>query len=69
MKKILFLIAGGVLYVGAFVVIGLLYYLMPAGSTFPVILIVLPAIPMLWLGSICLRNGNAPKALLLQWKK
>ena len=37
-----------------------MYYLMPAGSRFPVILIVAPAIPMLWLGSICLKARRCP---------
>ena len=68
MKKTLFLIIGWCLYIGAFVTIALMYYLMPAGSTFPVILIVVPAIPMLWLGSICLKRGGAPPGAMFRWK-
>jgi len=67
-RKTFFLIAGACLYIDAIAMIALMYYLMPAGSTFPVILIVVPAIPMLWLGSICLRRGGASSGLMFRWK-
>jgi hypothetical protein len=69
MTKILFLLTGGLLYVGAAAVIVFMWYLMPAGSTFPVIIIVLPALPLIWLGSVCLRNGGAGQRLLWQKKR
>jgi hypothetical protein len=68
MKKSLFLIAGACLYIGAFLTIALLYWLIPADTTFPVLLIVAPAIPMLWLGTVCLKRGGAPPGVLFRMK-
>jgi len=66
-KNILFAFVGAALYLGAFVAIAVLYFLMPA-SRFPVILIVLPAVPMLWLGSKCLELAGFPVNALFRWK-
>ena len=66
MAKVLFVLAGLSLYVGAFALMWRLYEAMPDGGY--VIILVAPAIPMFWLGSVCLKRGGAPPEILFRLK-
>ena len=59
MKKIILTITGVVILSGALPLAILLWNVLPAGR-YPVILVGLPALPLVWLGFVSLRTAGLP---------